>query len=78
MKRPESNGHRPQAGVASLGFGALGIVFGDIGTSPLYAFRESFDHADLDASTASNALGVASVVVLGADHRHLDQVPRAS
>src|SRR5262245_21377747 len=25
-----------------LAIGALGIVFGDIGTSPLYAFRESF------------------------------------
>jgi len=25
-----------------LALGALGVVFGDIGTSPLYAFRESF------------------------------------
>ena len=47
--------------MAALAFGALGIVFGDIGTSPLYAFRESFEHADL-AVTQSNAYGVASVV----------------
>ena len=44
-----------------LAFGALGIVYGDIGTSPLYAFRESFEHADLAVSRA-NAFGVASVV----------------
>ena len=44
-----------------LAFGALGIVYGDIGTSPLYAFRESFEHADL-AVTRANAYGVASVV----------------
>ena len=45
----------------ALAFGALGIVYGDIGTSPLYAFRESFEHADLEVSQA-NAYGVASVV----------------
>ena len=45
----------------SLAFGALGIVYGDIGTSPLYVFRESFEHADL-AVTQANAYGVASVV----------------
>ncbi|MET0146037.1 MAG: KUP/HAK/KT family potassium transporter, partial [Ilumatobacteraceae bacterium] len=37
------------------------MVYGDIGTSPLYAFRESFEHADLEVSQA-NAYGVASVV----------------
>ncbi len=42
-------------------FGTLGIVFGDIGTSPLYVFRESFEHADLPVSQ-TNAYGVASVV----------------
>jgi KUP system potassium uptake protein len=45
----------------ALALGALGIVFGDIGTSPLYAFRESFEHAELTVSQA-NAYGVASVV----------------
>ena len=45
----------------ALAVGALGIVYGDIGTSPLYAFRESFEHADLSV-TAANAYGVASIV----------------
>ena len=46
---------------AALAFGTLGIVFGDIGTSPIYAFRESFEHAELSV-TADTAYGVASVV----------------
>jgi KUP system potassium uptake protein len=56
----EVAGH-PRAGGMALAFGALGIVFGDIGTSPLYAFRESFEHVDLEV-TAANAYGVASIV----------------
>lgn len=50
-----------RGGIAALGFGALGIVYGDIGTSPLYAIRESFDHADLVVDL-QDAYGVASVV----------------
>ena len=44
----------------ALALGALGVVFGDIGTSPLYAFREAFEHQDL-AVVETNALGVASI-----------------
>src|SRR5690348_6506138 len=50
----------PRIGTAALALGALGIVFGDIGTSPLYAFREAFEHNELAADT-TNALGVASL-----------------
>ncbi len=34
--------HQPSGGIAKLAVGAIGIVFGDIGTSPIYAFRETF------------------------------------
>ena len=34
--------HAPQGGVAKLAVAAIGVVFGDIGTSPIYAFRETF------------------------------------
>lgn len=34
--------HHPQGGLVALAIGAVGVVFGDIGTSPLYAFRETF------------------------------------
>ncbi len=36
-----SHGHH-HGGLAKLAVGAVGVVFGDIGTSPLYAFRETF------------------------------------
>src|SRR6185369_424218 len=36
----EAVAHAPKARVATLTLGALGVVFGDIGTSPLYTLRE--------------------------------------
>ena len=53
-----STPHR--AGTGLLAFGTMGIVFGDIGTSPIYAFRETFHHAELEVSTTT-AFGAASV-----------------
>ena len=42
---------------------ALGVVYGDIGTSPLYAFRESFVAAGARLpATAANVLGVLSLI----------------
>lgn len=41
---------------------ALGVVFGDIGTSPLYALREAFNHNDLSPSP-ENVLGILSLVI---------------
>jgi KUP system potassium uptake protein len=41
-------GHHASAAGAGLVLGALGIVYGDIGTSPLYAFREAFEGHDLE------------------------------
>ena len=34
------NGHHSRKELATLSLGALGVVYGDIGTSPLYAVRE--------------------------------------
>jgi KUP system potassium uptake protein len=46
-----------------LALSALGVVYGDIGTSPLYAFRESFhDEYGLVADRA-NVLGILSLIV---------------
>src|SRR5512139_2434811 len=41
---------------------ALGVVFGDIGTSPLYALRECFDKSHGVGPTAANVLGILSLV----------------
>jgi KUP system potassium uptake protein len=45
-----------------LALGALGVVYGDIGTSPLYAMRECFSGPHAVAPTPSNVLGVLSVI----------------
>ena len=36
------SGKDRHSSIAKLSLGAIGVVFGDIGTSPLYAFRETF------------------------------------
>ena len=56
MSQPAS----PRANRALI-IGALGVVFGDIGTSPLYAMRESF-HAFGLAATPDNIFGVLSLI----------------
>jgi KUP system potassium uptake protein len=48
--------------VLSLSFLALGIVYGDIGTSPLYAMRECFYGSHPVALTPGNILGVLSLI----------------
>jgi KUP system potassium uptake protein len=48
--------------LAGLAIAALGVVYGDIGTSPLYAMREAF-HGPLGIPvTAGNVLGVLSLM----------------
>jgi KUP system potassium uptake protein len=42
--------------------GALGIVFGDIGTSPLYTVREAFHGVHPVAPTRENVLGIFSLI----------------
>ncbi|MBC7542657.1 MAG: potassium transporter Kup [Candidatus Sericytochromatia bacterium] len=49
--------------MATLTLAALGIVYGDLGTSPLYAIRESFLPEHGVAVTPDNVLGVLSLIV---------------
>ncbi|MEQ1877572.1 MAG: KUP/HAK/KT family potassium transporter, partial [Bdellovibrionia bacterium] len=46
-----------------LVMGALGVVFGDIGTSPLYALREAFHGTHAISLSFENILGVLSMVL---------------
>jgi len=48
---------------ALLAMGAVGVVYGDIGTSPLYAMRECFTGAHGLKPTPENVLGVLSLIV---------------
>jgi KUP system potassium uptake protein len=50
-------------GFAALALGAVGVVFGDIGTSPLYAMREALRHTRATVSPELAVLGVVSLVV---------------
>lgn len=67
-KHPEDRS--PEAGknteepkpIGALSLATLGVVFGDIGTSPLYAFRESLRGERLIAVTENNVLGVLSLI----------------
>ncbi|HZZ88359.1 MAG TPA: potassium transporter Kup [Caulobacteraceae bacterium] len=43
--------------------GSLGVVFGDIGTSPLYAMREAIAHSRPVGTPADAVLGVVSLVI---------------
>jgi len=47
----------------SLALGALGVVYGDIGTSPLYAIKECFFGVHAVTPTPENILGVLSLVI---------------
>src|ERR1700727_2476169 len=50
------------AAVAAMGVAALGIVFGDIGTSPLYTLKTAFDYLHGDANP-ERILGILSLVI---------------
>ncbi|MDD3444240.1 MAG: KUP/HAK/KT family potassium transporter, partial [Zavarzinia sp.] len=48
----------------ALTLGSVGVVYGDIGTSPLYAFREALAHtASREPITESMVLGVLSLIL---------------
>jgi KUP system potassium uptake protein len=49
--------------VAALTLGALGVVYGDIGTSPLYALKEVFSPSTGVLANPENVIGAVSVVL---------------
>ena len=55
-------GHSNKA-MLPLTIGAIGVVFGDIGTSPLYAFREALGQAASDGLYREEILGVMSLML---------------
>ncbi len=57
-----SDGQDPLKRAALLTLGAVGVVYGDIGTSPLYALRECFSGPHGISPTHDNVLGVLSLI----------------
>ena len=65
---PAANGHgetHSTAGFNALMLGSIGVVYGDIGTSPLYALREAVVAASATATVATPqaVLGVLSLIL---------------
>ncbi|KPF49823.1 potassium transporter Kup [beta proteobacterium AAP121] len=60
MSRERPQTHTPAA-LAALTIAAIGVVYGDIGTSPLYALKEVFAHGRVPLSP-ENILGILSLV----------------
>ncbi|BCA60326.1 potassium transporter Kup [Sphingomonas sp. HMP6] len=55
--------HTPHPALIALTVGAIGVVFGDIGTSPLYAFREALNQTAGDGIDPTEILGVLSLAI---------------
>jgi len=59
-RHPDGHG---KVGLTGLIVGAIGVVFGDIGTSPLYTIKEAFiPHYGLNASDPAEVLGLLSLI----------------
>lgn len=53
----------PPQGLAALTLGAVGVVYGDIGTSPIYAFRKALRPVSGDGLTRVEVLGLLSIII---------------
>jgi KUP system potassium uptake protein len=63
LSADEEAGPPPETGIAGLSLAALGVVFGDIGTSPVYTFRERSNPEHGLGLSPENVLGALSLIV---------------
>ncbi|OZA07951.1 MAG: hypothetical protein B7Y02_13165, partial [Rhodobacterales bacterium 17-64-5] len=55
--------HPPRQGLPALVLGAIGVVYGDIGTSPIYAFREAIRPVAGSTVAQADVLGLLSLLI---------------
>ncbi|WP_422387326.1 potassium transporter Kup [Agrobacterium vaccinii] len=60
--KPEAGDHRMKGLFAAM-LGSIGVVYGDIGTSPLYAFREALKPISHDGLTEAEVIGLISLMI---------------
>lgn len=60
-EQPPADSHK--ASFAALALGSIGVVFGDIGTSPIYALRESLLHVTGGGLQRSEVIGTVSLLL---------------
>ncbi|MBT9098627.1 potassium transporter Kup [Methylovulum psychrotolerans] len=58
----QTHEHQPSNGLMALMLGAIGVVYGDVGTSPLYTMKEIFNGPHAVAATPENILGILSLI----------------
>ncbi len=67
MTALQTGGHSPAAmdgkRLLALSVGSIGVVYGDIGTSPLYAFREALRPVAADGVTPEEIIGIISLML---------------
>ena len=66
MSQPEGHaatGDKKQSGLLALALGSVGVVYGDIGTSPLYAFREALKPISHDGLTQFEIISLISMMI---------------
>ncbi|MFN7192552.1 MAG: potassium transporter Kup [Rhodospirillales bacterium] len=62
MSSTSNGADSPDKRILALAVGAIGVVFGDIGTSPLYTMREAFTGPHPMTPTLPHVLGVLSLI----------------
>jgi KUP system potassium uptake protein len=61
--QPPQSAHDKPKNLGKLMLGCIGVVYGDIGTSPLYALRESLHGAGWDGKDGSEVVGIVSLLL---------------
>lgn len=61
MQTP-ANAHEPSASLLALMLGTIGVVYGDVGTSPLYTMKTIFNGPHAVQATPENVLGILSLI----------------
>ena len=70
LEKPEAD-HRHVQGLFPAMLGSVGVVYGDIGTSPLYAFREALKPISHDGVTEAEVIGHTDTVGSETDNERL-------
>jgi KUP system potassium uptake protein len=60
---PPTSPDHPHEGFWTMLLGSMGVVFGDIGTSPLYALKTALDHMKNDGVVEAEVVGIVSLLI---------------
>ncbi|AYM04589.1 MULTISPECIES: potassium transporter Kup [Agrobacterium] len=62
-EKPDADDEHKNKGLYAAILGSIGVVYGDIGTSPLYAFREALRPIAYDGVTQEEVIGLTSLMI---------------